>query len=243
MSTARNIAAHLWRGSIIRKANIVLGITGAALSAACAADQIAGPGSTPQGISASKGRHHMGDVSVDPRAPKEDPKKAANSQSKAQMDSLKQDWAAYKQAVKDGSVDEDFLRCEPKPEVSVTKKIGRKGGDIHVGPHTFSVPAGALDSDVVITAFAPTSSRAELKFAPHGLQFSKPVEMSISYKGCVVPENAELGVSYIDHPGQSYSGWKGMAAKKQPAHDDKTTTAVSALTDHFSGYVVSWARQ
>ena len=251
MSTLRNTAARLWQGSHVRKANLVLGVTGAILSAACAAEQAVAPvAASPQRLSADRAR--QGAAFDSERDEKQSPtdkaaadaaKKAANAVSKAQMDSLKADWEAYKRAVKAGTVDVDFVRCEPKPEVSVTKVIGPKGGAFNIGPNKFEVPAGAVDSNVTITATMPTKSIAELEFEPHGLQFNKPVQMTISYKGCVVPDSATLGVSYITHPWQSAVALRGASTQRMPAHDDKATTTISALTDHFSGYVVAWSRQ
>ncbi|GJG85737.1 hypothetical protein tb265_09180 [Gemmatimonadetes bacterium T265] len=250
MSTLRNIAAHLWHGSIVRKANVVLGITGAALSAACAAENAVAP------VAPSSQRAHADlstqdsafDVNGDGRlSPAEQAAKKAARDSikqynKAQMDSLKADWQAYKRAVQSGLIEAAFLRCEPKPEVSVTRVIGPKGGTFNIGPHKFEVPAGALDTNVTISATAPTNSRDELRFEPHGLQFNKPVQMTISYKGCVVPDSVVLGVSYVSHPEQSAAALTARTDQRMPTHDDKGTSAVTALTDHFSGYMVTWTR-
>ncbi len=241
MSTLRNIAAHLWRGSLVRKANVILGVTGAALSAACAAEQVTAP-------SAATATSNVAPTGAGPRAGRSPANSARSAKdsvkqyNKAQMDSLKADWQAYQRAVQNGTVEADFLRCEPKPALSVTKVIGRKGSTFNIGPHKFEVPAGALDSNVAITATAPTNSVADLRFQPHGLQFNKPVQMTISYKGCVVPDSAVLGIAYVAHPWQSAIGLRGKADQRMPAHDDKTTSTVSGLTDHFSGYMVTWAR-
>ncbi len=240
MSTLRNIAAHLWRGSRVRKANVILGVTGAALSAACAADNVVAPAATPTA-------QRVPTPAFDGAAAKPTPvaknvQDSIKQYNKAQMDSLKADWQAYKHAVQSGVVDAEFLRCEPKPQLIATKVIGPKGGTINVGPHRFEVPAGALDSNVTIMAIAPLSPRAELRFEPHGLQFNKPVEMTINYKGCVVPDNVKLGVTYVAHPMQSSSALKAKGDQQMPTHDDKSSSSVSALTDHFSGYTVSWTR-
>ena len=249
MSTLRNIAAHLWRGSLVRKANVVLGITGAALTAACAADNALAPQQQMARVRADLSIKDQafdadsdGHLSREEQDAKKTAERAANAQTKAQMDSLKKDWEAYKRAIKAGLVETDFLRCEPKPEIAVTKVIGPKGGGFNIGPHKFEVPAGALDSNVTITATAPASSVAEVQFQPHGLQFNKPVQMTISYKGCVIPDSVVLGVAYVDHSLNAQS-WKGPTAQRMPANDDKPATSVSALTDHFSGYVISWSRQ
>lgn len=242
MSTLRNIAAHLWRGSIVRKANVVLGLTGAALSAACAAENITAPASTgPRALSATDQTFDAdgdGHLSKDEKAAKDSVKRY----NKAQLDSLKRDWQAFKRAVKSGEIEADFLRCEPKPAVAVSKVIGPKGGAFNIGPHKFEVPSGALDSNVTITATAPTSSRDEIQFEPHGLQFNKPVQMTLNYKGCVVPDSAVLGVAYVARDTDSPWVLRARTTERMPAHDDKAATTVTALTDHFSGYMVTWQR-
>lgn len=247
MSTLRNIAAHLWRGSIVRKANVVLGITGAALSAACAAEQAVAPiGAGPRMLSATDSAYDAdgdGRLSAAENAVKKATQDSIKQYNKAQLDSLKRDWQAFKRAVQSGDLEADFVRCEPKPTVSVSKVIGPKGGSFNIGPHKFEVPAGALDSNVTITATAPMGSRDELQFEPHGLQFKQPVQMTISYKGCVVPDSAVLGVSYVERQPDSPFAVRARTTQRMPAHDDKVATSVSALTDHFSGYVVTWGRR
>ena len=249
MSTLRNIAAHLWRGSHVRKANVVLGVTGAALSAACAAEQIAAPTSAGPRADGAVG-DLVSSTPALPPAPAPAPLTKAQQDSlrqynAAQLDSLKADFAAYKRAVgHGGGLGEEVVRCAPKPAVSITKVIGPKGGMFNIGPHTFQVPAGALDSNVTITATAPTSSADELQFQPHGLLFNKPVQMTINYKGCVVPKDVTLGVSYLGHLYTDSTGTTHAHVKERmPAHNDPATTSVSALTDHFSGYAVTWSRQ
>ncbi len=245
MSTLRNIATHVWRGSIVRKANVVLGVTGAALTAACAAENVVGPQPQSRQSSAASSRGATFDLGTPAPKPAPAPKpKPGPSVSAAQLDSLQQDFQAYKHAVQSGYAQAEFLVCSPKHAVTVRKVVGPKGLVFNVGPHKFSVPAGALDTNVTITATAPASLNDELQFEPHGLQFNKPVQMTMSYKGCVVPSDAVLGVAYVGHHGNAAASDSSHGATKQrmPAHDDKTTSAVSALTDHFSGYVITWGR-
>ncbi|HEY0777785.1 MAG TPA: hypothetical protein VGD56_07440 [Gemmatirosa sp.] len=239
MSTLRNIAAHLWRGSIVRKANIVLGITGATLSAACAADSVVAPIATRTTRSTPGTAFDMSKPGTVSKAAQD----SIKQYTKAQMDSLQTDWQAYKSAVHAGLVDAEFVRCAPKPVVTVTKVIGPKGGALKIGPHTFEVPAGALDSNVAITATAPMNSRLEIQFEPHGLQFGRPVRMTMSYKGCIVPDGALLGVAYMGREVAPADSLQGIVRALMPTSDDKGASAVSALTDHFSGYTVTWGRQ
>src|SRR5438128_86704 len=59
-----------------------------------------------------------------------------------------------------------LLRCSPLTYDSVTQTIGPLGGTLQVGPHTFSVPAGALDSTVSITAVVPAGTVNVVQFQP-----------------------------------------------------------------------------
>src|SRR2546425_13292719 len=48
-----------------------------------------------------------------------------------------------------------LLQCSPLPADSVTQTIGPAGGVLQVGPHSLTVPAGALDSAGPLPAGAP----------------------------------------------------------------------------------------
>lgn len=220
MPNFRSTVARLWRSPNTRNGVTALGIAGTTLIVACSQDATTAP-TAPAAARADKGT--IGNVFA-----------AANTVlSKTQLDSLKDDYDAYQRAVKSGSIVADLLRCDPKPAIAVSKVIGAKGGSFNIGPHKFTVPAGALDSNVTITGVAPAGSSAEVDFAPHGLRFHKPVEMTISYKGCVLPVGGLLGVSYVNG---------GQILQQMPSHDDRSLTSMTALTDHFSGYAVSWGR-
>ena len=65
-----------------------------------------------------------------------------------------------------------LLQCTPLPYDSVTEIIGPEGGTIQVGPHTFTVPAGALDTAVAITAVTPSDTINQIQFQPEGLVFN-----------------------------------------------------------------------
>src|SRR5260370_5695908 len=64
-----------------------------------------------------------------------------------------------------------LLSCKPLPYDSVTQSIGRKGGIIKVGPHTFAVPYGALSTSVAITAVIPAGPNLNVgRFPADGLR-------------------------------------------------------------------------
>jgi hypothetical protein len=155
--------------------------------------------------------------------------------TQAQFDALRKDWATYKKAVEDGSVKAEALRCEPSQRLTATKRIGAKGGQITLGGHTIDIPAGALASDVDITLEAKPGPFVQLEFAPHGLRFAKPVELTFNYARCVVPADQPLDVVYVAE------GFRIL--ETMPTTDRRTVKKMSALTDHFSGYMMSTGRK
>jgi hypothetical protein len=42
--------------------------------------------------------------------------------------------------------------CPNPPKDNASQKVGPAGGTVQVGPHTLTIPAGALSKDVTITA-------------------------------------------------------------------------------------------
>src|SRR6266853_713730 len=77
-----------------------------------------------------------------------------------------------------------LLQCIPLPADSVTQTIGPEGGILQVGPHTLSVPPGALADTVSITAVAPSDTVNRVQFQPAGLTFSQPAALTMSYANC-----------------------------------------------------------
>lgn len=124
-----------------------------------------------------------------------------------------------------------LLSCTTQSYDSVTRVIGAGGGTITVGPHVFSVPAGALDHDVAITAVAPSVNRREVRFAPHGLQFDRKAVLTMSYSGCsLVSQLLPKKIVYMDadlNPLELIFSLDNIFSKK-----------VSGPIGHFSGYAV-----
>ncbi len=126
-----------------------------------------------------------------------------------------------------------LLSCRPLPAVSVSQTIGRSGGVMHIGPHTFTVPAGALDHNVTITADAPSGNYNQVNFGPQGLQFDRSASLTMSYANCTVlgwllPKH----IAYVDeHLSILYL---------LQSVDNLLTQKVTGSVDHFSDYVVAW---
>ena len=77
----------------------------------------------------------------------------------------------------------------------VSEMIGRNGGVIRL-PHaglTVNIPAGALSRSTRITVRAPAGDLLGYEFAPHGLQFNRPVTLTQDMSG-----RADVEVVYFD---------------------------------------------
>jgi hypothetical protein len=123
--------------------------------------------------------------------------------------------------------------CQPLPADTVTEVIGPSGGALQIGPHTLTVPAGALDSSVTITAIQRSTWNNRLHFAPQGLEFSQPALLEMSYANCAgawIPLSRK--VVYID------SGLNILEILLSLTNFGERT--VTGEVDHFSDYAVAW---
>jgi hypothetical protein len=126
--------------------------------------------------------------------------------------------------------------CEPLSPAVASRTIGRYGGELRVGPHTLTVPAGALAEDVRITGSTISGSVRGVDFQPHGLQFSKPVSLTFNYDRCTIPSEAgATEIVYLDGSNQ--------VVARQPSTDFRWARQVVGWTDHFSGYLVAYGRR
>src|SRR5207247_1914187 len=73
-----------------------------------------------------------------------------------------------------------LLTCSPLAADSATQTIGADGGTIYVGPHTLTIPPGALADTVTITAVAPADTVNRVQFQPQGLTFNQPASLTMS---------------------------------------------------------------
>jgi hypothetical protein len=125
----------------------------------------------------------------------------------------------------------DLLSCTPLPAATTTQVVGAAGGTINVGPHKLVIPAGALSSNVSITATAPSAPRREVQFQPHGLQFEEKATLTMSYAGCsLVSQILPKKIVYMDaglNPLELILSLDNFLAKK-----------VTGKIDHFSSYAV-----
>ena len=124
------------------------------------------------------------------------------------------------------------LVCPTNDSYTTSRTIGRNGGTLKVGPHTLTIPSGALSQDTRITATAPSGSYAEVQFQPHGLTFKKDVTLSVSYAKCgLLQKNNPPVIVYADDNRNILEILKSTLDTRQ-----KTVTG---KTDHFSSYILA----
>jgi hypothetical protein len=126
-----------------------------------------------------------------------------------------------------------LLQCTPLPYDSVTQTIGPEGGTINVGPHSFTVPAGALDTDVTITAVTPPDTLNRVQFQPEGLVFNGYATLRMSYANCsVLGSFAPKRIAYVSPDFEILD--------YVPSLDDVLTQTVRGKVQHFSEYAIAW---
>jgi hypothetical protein len=126
-----------------------------------------------------------------------------------------------------------LLQCTPLPYDSVTQTIGPEGGIIQVGPHTFTVPAGALDTDVTITAVTPSDTVNRIQFQPEGLVFNGYTTLRMSYANCnLLGSLLPKRVAYISSD--------FVILDYVPSLDNVLTQTVRGKVQHFSEYALAW---
>jgi hypothetical protein len=127
----------------------------------------------------------------------------------------------------------ELVACTPMAADSASQVIGPDGGTISVGPHTLVVPAGALDSAVLITAVAPSDTLNRVTFQPQGLTFQQPARLTMSYANCglltlVLPKHI------------AYVGDSLLILDLLPSTGDVVGLTITGHLRHFSDYAVAW---
>jgi hypothetical protein len=133
------------------------------------------------------------------------------------------------------SIGSGLLACDPLPYASVSQTIGPEGGTLVVGPHTFTVPPGALSAPVLITAEAPVGTVNSVVFQPEGLQFApgNPARLTLSYANCpLLGSLLPKRVAYTNDLLQILSYVLSV--------DDLLHRKVTGSIEHFSRYAVAW---
>ncbi len=157
---------------------------------------------------------------------------AALKASQAVYDKLKIEWEL--RGTTSSGQGTQFLLCDPLQYVAEAKIVGPEGADIDFGPHKLSIPAGALDRYVVVTAEAPVSLKVEATFRPHGVVFNskRPPKLTLSYKHCQGRVAAPKKIVYVSDD---------YRIIEYPLSGDVARSGlVWAWLKHFSGYVVAY---
>lgn len=125
-----------------------------------------------------------------------------------------------------------LLTCQKLPEASNSQLIGPSGGQLQIGPHTLTVPAGALHSWVQISGVAPSSKANIVQLYPEGLQFSKPAALTMSYAHCGLVAGLLPRIAYVDDD--------LLILNYVPSLNNLFSRTVTGQIPHFSGYATAW---
>lgn len=151
-------------------------------------------------------------------------------------------------------------RCAPESASSATMTIGKDGGTISLGHHSFVVPRRSLDKDFAITMQVAADSMSSVTFLPEGLKFknSKPAILTLSTAGCEFASDTTASTvrsaasSLHDDDDSSghghapkttgivYLGGDLTLLEYLPSTIDTTAQTVTAEIRHFSRYAVAW---
>jgi hypothetical protein len=125
-----------------------------------------------------------------------------------------------------------LLDCDALPFKSDEQVIGPEGGTLRFGPHSLSIPPGALSRPTLISGRTSDRNRVEIKFGPEGLRFRIPATLTLRYGHCGVLPAGSLRVVYV--------GDNDQILELPQSKDDKSARTVEALIEHFSDYVVAY---
>ena len=132
-----------------------------------------------------------------------------------------------------GGLVPDLVACTPLPYDSAAQVIGPSGGTIRVGPHALTVPEGALDSDVAISAAIVDGNVNAVRFGPEGLQFNKKASLTLSYANC------GLVFGLLPHH-IAYTDDLLNILDTVTADASLLSGSVTGKIRHFSDYAVAW---
>ena len=116
----------------------------------------------------------------------------------------------------------------------VSQRVGKSGGTLKFGKSELKIPSGALSADTQISATITFGAGVDVDFQPHGLQFAKAAELKVDWTGCTAPAGSPINMYYTDAA--------GYITQVMPSAKSSATQS-RMLTDHFSGFTVSWGRR
>jgi hypothetical protein len=116
--------------------------------------------------------------------------------------------------------------------IPVSAIIGRAGGCLHLGLHTLTVPAGAVDRDITFTICSASITGVAVDCGPSPFYFNLPVELTLSYVGTQYEDSDSQGSLQIFYMANA------RTCLPMPSHVDENGKSVTAQLDHFSRYII-----
>ena len=122
--------------------------------------------------------------------------------------------------------------------------VGEAGGVISLPGAGLKVvvPAGAVSAPTRITVTAPAGRGVWYEFAPHGLQFARPLQVtqdlrSTNYGSLLSPS---LKAAYFQDGTRDESTHTALVTELVSTTLNVFRTSVTFPVKHFSGYMISW---
>lgn len=113
--------------------------------------------------------------------------------------------------------------------------VGILGGQVHIGPHTLSVPPLAVFKPVTITGTSIPGDTIGVVFGPQGQKFLLPPTLSLDYSHCQNKPSAPLTIDLLDN-------LLGTILDLLPSLD-QGNGKVTAPIWHFSVYAAAETRR
>jgi hypothetical protein len=126
-----------------------------------------------------------------------------------------------------------LMNCNPLPVTTAQATIGKDGGTLTVGPHTFVVPEGALKKAVTITATTGGLAVNAVQFGPEGLQFARPALLTLSFANC--GQWGQLKKAWLAYTDDLLNILESIEAEV-----NNSTKTVTGKVNHFSQYAVAY---
>jgi len=125
-------------------------------------------------------------------------------------------------------------KCRPLKPEAAHRRIGPTGGSLLIGPHTLTVPPGALSREVMVHAkIAGGKSVNVVEFKPDGLVFQIPAVLTMSYANCDRGgRTSALAIAVVDDT-------LGII-DYIPSSDDAATGTVTGSVPDLTNYAVAW---
>ncbi len=125
-------------------------------------------------------------------------------------------------------------KCRPLAPETAHRVIGPAGGTLTIGPHTLTVPRGALSRHVAIRAkIAGGQSINVVEFKPAGLVFQTPAVLTMSYTNCDREgRTTSSAIAVVDDT----LGVVDYIAST----DDAATSTVTGSVPDLTNYAVAW---